>query len=163
MWAGGADPIRTDAGSSGDDDIDLEHLRALLSAWRAAFGSAPVTLADAVDATRPPGGNLPSVVLPENVKRELAQAFIAVHPRHDDRYTAASLRYYFRHHHGRPVDVRGDTSQSMTPSDTLRLEIANPRTGTSKVASWHVLDGVAPNGENPPQAQDHGTSLFDSI
>ena len=148
LWLGEADPLETGTVST-DDDADIEQLRALLSAWRNAFGERSVTLADAVDSVKPPGIGTPPVQLTESAKKELGAAFAAINPKLDDKYTAATLRHYFRHNRGRPVDGRGDETIASKPSDVLRLEVDNPRSGPSKVASWFVLDGTTPKGSKP--------------
>lgn len=153
VWLGKADPLGNDASMHADDDVDLERIRALLVAWRCAFGDRAATLSEAVDASRPigaGGATLPPLGLPptstaaaiaggtqvDDRKRNLADAFAALDPRLGERYTVASLGYHFRQHKGRRVDVGGNRA----PKDVLRLEVDNPRAGTAKVATWVVLD-----------------------
>ncbi len=176
VWLGEADPLDTHV--QADDDVDIEQLRSLLSAWRSAFHERPITLAEAVESVRPSGIGEPPVNLSAVAKKELHAAFSAINPKLDDRYTAATLRYYFRHNRGRPIDVRSTNEEKVAPSNELRLEIENPRSGPSKVASWYVLDGNTKKGEKPtppalpapqpattssPSPSPEGKSLFDTI
>jgi len=48
MFAGGADPLGGIERIRQDGDEDLDRLRAMLSAWDAAFGSMPKTIAEAI-------------------------------------------------------------------------------------------------------------------
>ena len=158
IWLGKADPLDNDASVHADDDADLEQIRALLVAWQNAFGDRPMTLADAVDASRPIGaGGTPIQSAPavpgapsasataiavagagpqgDEKKKNLAAAFAALDPKIGEKYTAAGLRYHFRRYKGRRVDV-GEEGEA---KETLRFEIDNPRAGTAKVATWVVL------------------------
>jgi putative DNA primase/helicase len=146
VWIGVADPLgETAAKEMVDDDVDVENLRAVLSAWKAEFGETPHTLADVVARSKGVYSSSSPSVSPSEANKELAAAFAAIDPKLDDRYTAASLRYFFRHNRGRPIDVEGDGKDT----SILRLEIDNPRSGASKVASWYVLDNTTPKGERP--------------
>lgn len=150
IWVGAPDPVGA-ASAKADDDVDLERLRSLLVAWRTAFGQKPLILADAVDSVRPQGLGSPPVALSDKNKRTLNAVFSTL-TKLGDRYGAPDLGYFFRHNRGRPVDVRDDPSTQLLPTDVLRLEIENPRSGDAKVASWWVLDGTTPRGETPAPA-----------
>ena len=85
----------------------------------------------------------------------VAAALSALNLKVNERFNAATLSYSFRHFRGRPVDI-ADAGQ---PAQVFKLEIADPRAGAAKVASWHVV-GRGPTQSNA-QVADYGTSLFD--
>lgn len=162
IWAGVADPLAGDAAVRTTDDADLEQLAALLSAWQAAFGSTPTTLSAAVDASRAIGfATTPAkrVELDPEKRANLAAAFAALDAKLGDRYSAAALRYRFRHHKGRPVDIGGNG----LPGETLRLLSVDDRTGSAKVNAWCVLADAASAVPPPPPPPPPPQSWYQSL
>lgn len=97
IWAGGADPLGGVERIREQGDSDLENLRVLLRAWRAAFGDRGATAASAVDLANPigPAGD----VAPE-VRTELRDA-LAPYATKAGKLDATALGYSLRKLRGR--------------------------------------------------------------
>lgn len=122
VWAGFSDPL-TPADCLRDTDPDLETTRALFAAWRAAFGSSPTTVQEAIGKARESyprfdGGS-------ESVDGDLRDA---IQSAAGDKLDSRRLGGWLRRHKDRVIDG-------------MRLQQATVDSH-AKVARWYIQDAV---------------------